>query len=80
MAFGDKLRRPSKAYFNGYRRIANPHQNCVGYPPPPPYETASVFSRSRWGRFFAIWSQAGKGVQQVGEGNAACIMERVSTA
>src|SRR5258708_32576473 len=46
-----------------------PRLGGVGYPPPTPYETASVFSRSRWGRFFAIWSHAGKGVQQVGEGS-----------
>src|SRR6202790_3072282 len=25
----DKLRRPSKAHFNGYRLLDNPHQNCV---------------------------------------------------
>jgi hypothetical protein len=31
--------------------------------------SAPVFSRSRWGRFFAIWSHAAKGVQQVGEGS-----------
>jgi hypothetical protein len=29
MAHDDKLRRPSKAHFNGYRRLDNPHQNCV---------------------------------------------------
>jgi hypothetical protein len=32
-ALGDKLRRSSKAQFNGYRRLANPHQDCVGYRP-----------------------------------------------
>ena len=32
MAIGDKLRRASKAYFNGYRRLANPHQKCVDSP------------------------------------------------
>jgi hypothetical protein len=47
MELGDKLRRPSKAQFNGYRRLANPHQNCVGYRPPAPYGTASAYFSSR---------------------------------
>jgi hypothetical protein len=29
-ALSSKLRRPSKAQFNGYRRLADPHQNRVG--------------------------------------------------
>jgi hypothetical protein len=51
MALGDKLRRPSKAHFNGYRRLANPHQNCVGYLLPAPYETASANSMLTLGPF-----------------------------